>query len=279
MSATIEEIHEVEIGLLKEFDRVCKLVGVKYTISSGTMLGAIRHKGFIPWDDDIDVSMIRKDYELFIREAPKYLSNRYFLEHYTTEKNCPNVFAKLKDNNTTWICYEYEKIDMNHGISMDIFPVDYVPSMKKRPMILFMSRFLNRIKGCYDVNYIKSLTKPFKRFVAWVFFFPVARLLGRRRVVIWQDRFDKRFKSGELTTSGGADREKIMPIEWFFDVGPITFAGVEVLGLKEYDKYLKVIYGDDYMELPPESKRVTHRAKIVDTKRPYTDYINNAKGE
>ncbi|MHA1288477.1 MAG: LicD family protein, partial [Candidatus Thorarchaeota archaeon] len=103
-------------------------MNLKYYLSSGTLLGAVRHSGFIPWDDDIDVIMFRKDYEKFLESAPNEIGSQYFLQTHASEKQYPFPFAKLRNSETTLIEKEVNKFNINQGIYIDIFPIDGIPT-------------------------------------------------------------------------------------------------------------------------------------------------------
>ena len=126
-SADTREHQLALLTLLKEFDRVCRLVGVKYTLFAGTLLGSVRHKGFIPWDDDLDVMMLREDYDKFLSQAGKYLdSTVFFLQKEFTE-HWPMFFSKLRLNGTACIeKYHPKDPDIHQGIYIDIFIKEYI---------------------------------------------------------------------------------------------------------------------------------------------------------
>lgn len=124
MDIKIREVQKIELEILLEFDRICKEEGLKYQLFDGTLLGAIRHKGFIPWDDDIDVAMLREDYEIFLKVAQKKLGLDYFLQTTDTDKNYVNPFAKIRKNGTVFKENMVKDIDMHHGVYIDIFPMD-----------------------------------------------------------------------------------------------------------------------------------------------------------
>ena len=121
----VKKLWAVELDLLAELDRVCKKHGLKYAANGGTLLGAIRHKGFIPWDDDIDVMMPRCDYEKLIKLAPTEFASPYYLESIHSDAETLMWFAKLKNSATAAIEYPYNP-ERNQGIFIDIFPLDNV---------------------------------------------------------------------------------------------------------------------------------------------------------
>jgi len=114
--------------LLIEFDRVCRKIGVEYFLCAGSLLGYVRHGGFIPWDDDVDIGMLRADYDRLLAEGPKEFGADFFLQTRETDPNIPYVYSKLRLNNTEYFTdYTYDR-DFHKGISIDIFPHDYVPN-------------------------------------------------------------------------------------------------------------------------------------------------------
>lgn len=127
----LNRLKETELGLLKAFIKCCEKLEIKYYLLGGTMLGAVRHRGFIPWDDDIDVAMLRGDYELFLAEGQQYLPEYYFLQSLHSEQDVLFDFAKIRDSRTTFIETSVKNANINHGVFLDIFPLDYYPDDPK----------------------------------------------------------------------------------------------------------------------------------------------------
>ncbi len=268
---TLKEVHEVELDLLEKFATVCDGLGLMYTLSSGTLLGAVRHKGFIPWDDDIDVSMPREDYEIFVKKANELLPEGYFLQHYTTDKNYHNTFAKLVNCNTTWIPYETKNLDVKHGIGMDVFPIDRISDPKKIDKIARKTFFKLTLKDCYYMDYIKTIKNKRKRMVGYLLH-PFVKMFNGKRLIAKIDKFNKGKGVGEWTTGDVMRRNKVMPYSLYEEYADVEFEGKTFKCIKNKEKYLRIVYGDDYMQLPPEEKRVTHLAEVVDCHKPYTEY-------
>lgn len=124
----LREIQQQELEILTEFDRLCKLGGLKYYVIAGTLLGAVRHRGFIPWDDDIDVAMPRKDFERFAEVCQKHLSPEYFYQSDRTEGNYPFFFHKIRKNETFVDEPSLKRVKMHKGIYLDVFPLDGCPA-------------------------------------------------------------------------------------------------------------------------------------------------------
>ena len=138
----LEEIKGKELYILKEFDRICQENGLKYSLIYGTLLGAVRHGGFIPWDDDVDVCMLREDYEKFCKIAPKRLPEDLFYQSHETEREYFQLFDKIRLNNTIFKEKYYAQYHIHHGIYIDIFPCDKIPqNMFKRKLQLIFYQF------------------------------------------------------------------------------------------------------------------------------------------
>lgn len=123
----MNEIQEECLYILKEFDRICSKHKIDYVLSCGTLLGAIRHEGFIPWDDDLDVAMTREEYERFLSLAPSELGKDFFLQNSKTEKYYFNSFTKIRSNRAELIERPTQYTDINQGVWIDVFPMDKIP--------------------------------------------------------------------------------------------------------------------------------------------------------
>ena len=156
----LRELQLVELEILKDFIRVCEELNVQYFLDSGTLLGCIRHKAFIPWDDDIDVSMPREDYEIFIKEGQKLLKDGYFLQNYNTDLEFIANFSKIRNTDTTFIESSIKDLKINHGVYIDIFPLDgYKPKEKRINSLNEKKRILYNIQIAKRYsNYTKPTT-------------------------------------------------------------------------------------------------------------------------
>lgn len=122
----LRRLHQVQLEMLLELDRVCRELGVAYQLGAGSLLGAVRHGGFIPWDDDVDVVMLRADYQRFLRDAPPLLDSRFFLQTWRSDPHFQSSFAKLRRHDSVFkeTCFQHTK--QHHGIYLDLFPFDPV---------------------------------------------------------------------------------------------------------------------------------------------------------
>ena len=131
-SEQTNRIKEIEIEIFKSFISVCEHLNLTYYVLDGTLLGAVRHKGFIPWDDDIDVGMPREDYEVFLREGQALLPEEYFIQTFDSDPEYLANYAKIRNNNTTFVETSVRHRKINHGVFIDVFPLDYCPEETKK---------------------------------------------------------------------------------------------------------------------------------------------------
>lgn len=141
----ISSIQKVDLEILAEFDRICKKLGIGYFVCGGTMLGYVRGGGFIPWDDDIDVGMLRADYDRFLQEGGKELSDKFFLQTRESDPKIPYLFSKIRMNKTEYITEYNEKRNFHKGICLDLFPFDYIPN-DEADQIKFKNEVLAKAK-------------------------------------------------------------------------------------------------------------------------------------
>jgi lipopolysaccharide cholinephosphotransferase len=177
LDINIRAVQKVELEILLEFDGVCKENNIKYHLFAGTLLGAIRHNGFIPWDDDIDVCMLRGDFEKFLTIGQECLGKDYFLQTYETDKNYINQFAKIRKNNTIFLQRDVVGTDIHQGFYIDIFPFDNVEPHtfvgKIQRNILNILRYMtlcrlkekvNKTKNSFD-RYVKLFVHYFIKII------------------------------------------------------------------------------------------------------------------
>lgn len=277
----LEKLKAVEFEILKAFISVTEKLNLKYFLMDGTMLGAVRHQGFIPWDDDIDVGMMRSDYDVFISKAQEYLPPYYFLQTFLTDPGVLNNFAKIRDSRTTFIESSQKKQKINHGIYIDIFPIDFYPeSQKEQNRLLKEKRVLSlRIRkelSLPDEFRGSKLTELLKRFAGSLF--QIKYHSAYDALLAREELYKSCMQSGKVINFCGAyGLKSLVPAAWFEEGVESSFEGIKTIIPKNADLYLTQIYGD-YMKFPPEDKRVPHHyAEIIDTEKPYFEYtyINN----
>lgn len=267
----LKKVQNVELYLLKEFIKICDENDLKYLIAYGTLIGVVRHKGFIPWDDDIDILMPRNDYDKFNRIASKMLPKSVFLQNYETDVNYPGGFTKLRKTESTFIEINYSKIKMNHGIYIDIFPLDYISNnsfdIKKVKFLkkIFLLRSRAEIQVIEEESHhskaINRILSIFSNFLALIF--PCFSTFNYN--------IDKILRKSEKSENMinfyafGYDDKIIYKSKWFDNIKKAEFEGIKVNIPEDYDEILEYIYGD-YMKLPPVNQRKSrHFVTNIDT--------------
>jgi len=231
----IKQAQNIMLKLLLEFDRICQKHQLTYWLDFGTLLGAVRHKGFIPWDDDLDVSMPREDYKKFLQVALDELPPEMFLQTKETDPHSLNFIAKIRDRNSTLIdaWEEGKTIRYHQGIFMDIFPTMKVSGKSsKNPLF----------KGLVIASKITH-----NRYIRISF-------LTEKLIRIINRFSDER---GEYLTFSGETMQYRDPVKLFdiFPLQKIEFEGHMFPAPRNPDVYLTRLFGPDYMTLPPEEKR------------------------
>ncbi len=263
-------IQLAQLKILKKIDEVCQKNNINYALTAGTAIGAVRHGGFIPWDDDIDVVMLQKDYDRFLEIGQKELGEDYFLQTPQTDKNYITYFAKVRANNTEFREDYLKKVDMHHGIYVDIFPMYNLPSDKEERIkhLNTCNKYykIYRMKKSPDTNQmnvnrfkyiVKSLTK---KFVAYVVFAPLTINFLQKKLDNLYHKYDD-LKNVDYV--GWNTEDYSVPFSWVEPYKKMKFENEEFYCFKETEKYLELAYGD-YMTLPPVEKRVNHKPSFVD---------------
>lgn len=274
----LEKLKKVGLDILKEFIRVCDLLDLKYYLAYGTLIGAVRHEGYIPWDDDVDVYMPRPDYEIFMKEAKKYLKDNYFVQNNDTDPEYLLRFAKIRDSNTTFIEEEYKKYTINHGIFIDIFPLDgYV---KGKDFLLDM-----RIKqkafeeSDNEVKFKNSLSTFNMKVIQKIGPILNKKINLEKTMNSYEDRAKKfSYKDSDYVAEMvGSIYIVPMKKEVFGEGKLMKFEDIYARVPDDYDTCLKLLYGD-YMKLPPKEQREPHHNFVaMDTEKSYWEYIGKFK--
>lgn len=264
----LPSLQKVELEMLIEYDRICKKYDIIYQLFAGTLLGAVRHQGFIPWDDDIDVCMLREDYNRFLQACEKELNDQYFLQTYETERNNFHSFARIRKNNTLAVQDAFSDFDIHHGIFIDIFPIDKVaPNTslgKIQRSILYPFKYLKYLKNK------KEILRTEKRYKRWGKLFihylvkPISlRNFNRLETKIATLFADKETKYATLLANGNINDywRYLIKVDEFRELSELEFEGNSFLVPKNYHETLERNFGS-YMELPPLSERIPHHRLI-----------------
>lgn len=247
----ITELRSIQISILDEIHEFCQREGIIYFLSSGTLLGAVRHQGYIPWDDDIDLYMPRESYEQFLEKFSSK-SGRYYVINPRTEANYYYTFAKVVDTKTRVV--EQETPGFEIGVYVDIFPVDYVSEdLSVRQKVFKRKRFLNKIRRC-KISHNNPL------YSRWAYIVYKHWPRSVKSINNELDRLIAHNKPSSLVcnmTEAGPGIDGCFSSSCISSDVDILFEGKNYKTMVGYKEYLEKTYGD-YMTLPPVEKRVHH---------------------
>ena len=250
----IQELKDLQLKILLDVDEFCRTNNIRYWLCGGTLIGAIRHQGYIPWDDDIDISMPRPDFDKFVNNYDNH-SPAYRVEAYKHTKNYPYLFAKVIDNRTI---LEQKDVHIKQlGVCIDIFPVDAVGADGNQIRQFSHYNFILGYKRLYFWK--ASLSQKMKAILVRMFsiFLSEEQILSRMNRICRQLPYDK---SKYLAVICGVYAMKeIVDRDIYENVEYKTFEGYQLPVPIGYHQYLTQLYGD-YMTLPPEDKRITHHS-------------------
>ena len=255
--------------ILKEIKVICEKHNLKYFLAYGTLLGAVRHKGFIPWDDDVDIVMYRDEYEKFLKiaktELPTYLKLRE-----PGEDNYPFYFAKIDDVRTSKIEESLTKCQYKSGCWVDIFPIDGRPKNKIKRKLYDLKFILKWFNCCVKTRNLdhNSDVSIIKRCL-----YQNCKARNINKLIIKFINYEKKYP---VETSDYVSLDEVRHIrsiekKYYEERAEYDFEGEKFTSIKDYDGYLRLIY-NDYMKLPSEEERQVHTVKYLDLNNGYEDY-------
>lgn len=257
-NSELKQLQKIELEMLTEFDRICRKYHIQYSLDGGTLLGAVRHRGFIPWDDDIDVIMRREEYFKFRKACRKALDrSRFFFQDYLTDPDYRWGYAKLRRNGTEFVRRGQERLKQHSGVFMDIFVVDNVPDGYISRRVHHFFCFLIR-KALYSEVGKYNERNPLLR---WVY--QMLSKIPRDRIFHMRNGLAARAnrRPTELISHYTLEYPKHcrygLPGKCFDELAELEFEGRKFYAFKDYHLYLSTYYGD-YMTLPPKEKQKPH---------------------
>ena len=262
------KLQLIQVSIVEDIDRICQENDLTYYMIAGTLLGAVRHKGFIPWDDDMDLVMYRDDYNKLIGIIQRDYADKYFAQTFYTDKEYTRYVLKIRLNGTRHVESAYERSSVNQGIYIDIFPLDHV----KKPGGFGLSlrgklvRLLFAYKSLrFDALPDRSPKKvKLAKATRWTTYLLPNRLVNR----LFDYVCGKDNKKNCAYTTNFASHyrwQKQLFKNEVYGVGcPLEFEGRLFNAPTEYETVLRQLYGDDYMAIPPKEKQITHEIVELD---------------
>ena len=266
----LERLHAIELEMLLAIDQVCRAHDITYYLDAGSCLGAVRHGGFVPWDDDIDIAMPLPDYRRFLQVAPRALPEGISVHQADNTRNFPTLWAKVYKDGTRFLTTNEREADVDHRIFIDVFP--YV-NVDERPKVSAAQH--RKLALLQDLSYLNVFEHPLvaqrTRFaklaaaacvVAHHTFarpFTPAKALRMAQPIMEVERPGSQWRA----VFAYANIKQTIPGDIMFPTKPLSFCGHPFPGPADPDAYLRILYGD-YLQLPPVEKRHTHTPDVLD---------------
>ena len=256
-----EEHKKIMLEMLKYIDEICLENDIPYFVFAGTMLGTVRHQGYIPWDDDVDIALVDNDYDRLIELLKS--EKKYNLLDYSTSNDYFYPFAKLIDTRTILIENTFNKIE-DYGIYIDIFRISGCPVNNEKRFIKKQAFYIKNIFYCNGTKFrkqnllIRIIRKPL---------IINAKILGKNRILQKYNKMMEKYKvdNSNYSTFNWNILNYLLPSECFKNIKTKIvrqkFENIEINNLKDFDTILSIQYGD-YMKLPPKNKRGTHDCEV-----------------
>lgn len=262
----LSELQDLIYGIFVEFDRVCRKYGIQYSMEGGTLLGAVKYGDFVPWDDDIDVVMLRSEYNRFLEVAPKELKGDYFLQSYHNVHEFPLNYAKLCYTKSRIYDYDYSHLKaMNHGIFMDIFPIDHVRPEKLKNQLHWIGLLTGARKTKLKISLkgVRGWKKICYRITACLPMRTLCRMIDRACT-----SFNNQATGLCYEVCNSNRKFKPLPSDLYHNLTRLRFRDGEFLAVSRYDEFLKSRFGENYIhELPPEEKRKPSHCQNIQLER------------
>ncbi len=257
------ELKSIQYEILTELDALCKKLNIRYSLCGGSLLGAVRHKAFIPWDDDIDIIMPRPDYDALITYCRENGTPFRLISH-ETEEEYGYLFAKATAINTVITDENCGSDKLSYGVYVDIFPVDALGETEEESLKLFKKTDILR-----NILIAKNWKRFFRSKTRSIIYEPVrlacfilSRFFSKKALI---SKVEGTYKQQFGTTAycacvcGSYRAKEILPTAVYEEYTELEFEGGKFMALKNYDTYLTAIYGD-YMTLPPKEKQISHHS-------------------
>jgi lipopolysaccharide cholinephosphotransferase len=262
--AELRQLHQILLGMLDDVAVVCEKLDIPFFLAEGTLIGAVRHHGFVPWDDDLDLYMLRSDYERFLRLAPELLGERYRVQHSSTVENYWSAFLKVRltDGPQRFQQAHISHLTRENGPLIDVFPVEFVPR-DRGPGLTLQSAYLRFLRGCLVQKLaVEPAERPIKRLLR-----AASRLLTLRFIHRQLDRTlrlhgDRPLPYAAMLATFHPLRCQVVPAEVFAHQEWVDFEGSRMPVPVGYHPLLTTIYGDYRIPPPPAERGLRHQFVI-----------------
>ena len=252
----LEYIKKIELYALSEIDSICREYGIRYFLSGGSMLGAVRHRGMIPWDDDIDIAMLREDFEVFKKKSKGMFSENFKYQSFTNRDGYHFFFDKLTNKNTYFATRYSDEFEMLKGISLDIFVFDKTADTPFRQKAHYKRLML--LRRIMNVRW-KNRARKDKMYFLSKILLPFIRIFSMDTYSKMYDKATRAYehKNTQFVLPPATDEKYVgsMPLKWFDKVIPVRFENIDTFIPAGYDGYLKLWYGKNYMDILPICER------------------------
>lgn len=255
----LAQAKAVELEILDAISAACDSLGIAFFLDGGTLLGAARHGGFIPWDDDIDIGMLRKDFQTFLEKGQSALPQGFFLQSYRSDPDCPTSFAKVRKDGTMMLECGVPKGSLHNGIWVDIFPYDWIDAApKNRAKKRRQWRLWRKLNSLRLADEPRACWSFKKKVLATILHVPIRALPKRWFVERLDSLGDTSFPSGKSLVCFHSyacfldmSESDLLPLD------SLSFEGRVLPVACRWDKYLTQVYGN-WKELPPFDQRNTN---------------------
>lgn len=253
----LRQLQMIELEMLIEVDRICQKCGIRYNIIAGTLLGAVRHNGFIPWDDDADIAMLRPEYEKFRQACKTELdTTRFYFQDHRNTRGYRWGYGKLRRKNTLFLRENQEHMPYKQGVFIDIFPLDGVPDNYLLRSIHNFHCFCVRKILWSAVGRVADKNKLMRMWYQVLYKIPEKTVFRHYNKMVYKGN-RKSTKMVRILMFPTPNKTYGYMRKWYEKSRPIMFEQHVFDGIKEYDEYLSFKFGE-YMKLPPEEQRKVH---------------------
>lgn len=276
VTSDTKKLWKIQLDLLEKLQNVCEKNGIKMFVIWGTLLGAVRHKGFIPWDDDLDVGLLREDYDKLCEIAEQEFGYPYFFQTAENDRKFFIGYARLRNSETTGIIRENWSEEYNNGVYIDIYPLDGYSESKFKKSFQFLMR------DYYTTLAISYYRESWPQSFVWKLITKAAKIYSKlynydtilKKHYKWCTKYNKNAKKVGLLYHHNLCKKYCFDIDAVRDTIKLPFETIEVNVPIGYHEILKDVYGD-YMQFPPvEERGMWHDNQIIyDCDMPYKDYF------